>query len=307
MSFLKRKTHKPQSVETITEPEQGFAQIAFTDIDTAIDNKLTAAEWRLWMYLMKIDRYGDKWRDLPAPTEIAVRLGMDRRTVEKAMFRLDELGLYSVRVQKWQGVNSSAARAHDTAQSMKQAKKSRETAKPSQDKGGYLAQDTVNLPNEGLNNPSTVNLPNEGLNNPDRAPEPLPDKNFSAPHTIKTYSDFIQTFSEGERENFEIFIREEWKRLRGDEIVSLDRFLAKPEDQQSWHERFLKSPVGKEAKKRAIASGRDWRNAPCFMEWIHEAFNRGYEWVHENEAEREQRRTFYDWAFAVNAFEGVCL
>jgi len=86
MSLLKRKTHKPQAVETITEPEQGFAQIAFTDIDTAIENKLTAAEWRLWMYLMKIDRYGDKWRDLPAPTEIAVRLGMDRRTVEKAMF-----------------------------------------------------------------------------------------------------------------------------------------------------------------------------------------------------------------------------
>ncbi len=132
-------------------------------------------------------------------------------------------------------------------------------------------------------------------------------KASSALQTIQTYSDFIQTLSEGERENFETFIREEWRRLKGDEIVSLDRFLAKPEDQQSWHERFLKSPVGKEAKKRAIASSHDWRNDPCFIEWIHEAFNRGYEWVHEDEAEREQRKTFYDWAFAVNAFEGVCL
>jgi len=138
-------------------------------------------------------------------------------------------------------------------------------------------------------------------------PEPSNSKDSSAPHTIQTYSDFIQTLSEGERENFETFIREEWRRLKGDEIVSLDRFLAKPEDQQSWHERFLKSPAGKEAKKRAIASSHDWRNDPCFMEWIYEAFNRGYEWVHEDEAEREQRKTFYDWAFAVNAFEGVCL
>ncbi|MBA2749297.1 MAG: hypothetical protein H0U45_11300 [Tatlockia sp.] len=307
MSFLKRKTHKPQAVETIAEPEQGFAQIAFADIDTAIDNKLTAAEWRLWMYLTKIDRYGDKWRDLPAPIEIAVRLGMDRRTVEKAMFRLDELGLYSVRVQKWQGVNSSAARAHDTAQFMKQAKKSRESVKPALDKGGYLAQNAVNLPNERLNNPSTVNLPNERLNNPDRALELLPDNSSSAPHTIKTYSNFIQTLLESERENFEKFVREEWRRLKREEIVSLERFLAKPEDLKSWYERFLKSPVGKEAKKKAIASGRDWQNDPCFIEWIHEAFHRGYEWVHENEADREQRNAFYDWAFAVNAFEGVCL
>ena len=138
-------------------------------------------------------------------------------------------------------------------------------------------------------------------------PEPINSNASSAPQTIQTYSDLIKTLSEGERENFEKFIREEWRRLKGEEIVSLERFLAKPEDLKSWHEKFLKSPVGKEAKKKVIASGRDWRNDPCFMEWIHEAFHRGYEWVHESEADREQRNAFYDWAFAVNAFEGVCL
>ena len=87
----------------------------------------------------------------------------------------------------------------------------------------------------------------------------------------------------------------------------MERFLAKPEDFKSWRERFLKSPVGKVAKKKVIASGRNWRNDPCFMEWIHEAFHRGYAWVHENAVDRERRNDFYDWAFAVNAFEGVCL
>lgn len=87
MSFLKRKTHKPQAVETITEPEQGFAQIAFTDIDTAIDNKLTSAELRLWLYLEKVKP------SKPTSKELAKRLGTSPRTIEKAIDRLAELGL----------------------------------------------------------------------------------------------------------------------------------------------------------------------------------------------------------------------
>ncbi len=87
MSFLKRKTHKPQAVETIAEPEQGFAQIAFTDINTAIDNKLTSAELRLWLYLEKVKP------SKPTSKELAKRLGTSPRTIEKAIDRLAELGL----------------------------------------------------------------------------------------------------------------------------------------------------------------------------------------------------------------------
>lgn len=145
-----------------------------------------------------------------------------------------------------------------------------------------------------------------------RVPKPAQQKASSAPHTIQTYSDFIQTLSDSERENFEKFVREEWKRMTtrngqpGEEIVSLERFLAREEDLQNWHQRFLKSPAGKVAKKEAIASTHDWRNDPRFDSWIWEAFNRGYEWIHENEAEREQRRTFCDWAHQVDAYE-VCV
>lgn len=290
MSFLKRKTHKPQTVETITEPEQGFAQIAFTEIDTAIDNKLTAAEWRLWMYLMKIDRYGDKWRDLPVPTEIAVRLGMDRRTVEKAMFRLDELGLYSVRVQKWQGINSSAARAHDTAQSMKQAKKSREAVKPAQGEGGYLAQNAVNLPNERLNNPNMVNLPNERLNNPNRLPEALPHKDSNAPQTIKTCSDLIKTLSEGERENFLNFSLEKCK--------SLPKL---PELPMKWIEahsselyaQFKSTP---EATTATVAN-KDWTQHSDWEEWLQEMREGVPRFVALGTCfDRKMRRAIADWA-----------
>ncbi len=145
------------------------------------------------------------------------------------------------------------------------------------------------------------------------APEPLPDKDSSTPKTIKTYSNFIHTLSDSERENFEKFVREQWKKITaknqeaGQEIVSMERFLSNPEDLNNWWEKFLKSAVGRAAKKKALATSRDWRNEECFDKWIWEAFNRGYEWVHENEAERSLRQNFHDWAFAVNAFEGVCL
>jgi hypothetical protein len=123
----------------------------------------------------------------------------------------------------------------------------------------------------------------------------------------KSYLEFIRSLSDSERENFEKFVRVEWKQLKGEEIVSLERFLAREEDFKNWHQKFLNSPAGRESKKKAITTGYDWRNDARFNEWIWKAFNRGYEWVHEDETEREQRKAFYDWAFEVNAFEGVCL
>ena len=120
------------------------------------------------------------------------------------------------------------------------------------------------------------------------------------------YQVFINSLSEGEGESFEKFVREEWKRLKGEEIVSLERFLAREEDIKNWHQRFLNSPAGREAKKRAIAAQFDWRNDPRFDDWIWKAFNGGYLWTQEDEAEREQRYAFYCWAQDTNAYEGVC-
>ena len=158
MSLLKRTTHQPQPVESIPEPKQGFIQIDFADIDTVIDKKLTAAEMKLWLYLSKIDRFGDRFVDLPTPKELAIRLGLSQRTVEKAMFRLDELKLYTIRIKAWQGANSSAARARQTAEALKQAKKDRTTPEPLPDKDGYLAANPVNFSEAGKINRESEKL-----------------------------------------------------------------------------------------------------------------------------------------------------
>lgn len=86
-SLLKRKTHQPQVVEEITEPSVGFAQIDFADIDRAINNKLTSAELRLWLYLEKLKPYK------PTSKELGKHLGTSPRTIERAIDRLAEVGL----------------------------------------------------------------------------------------------------------------------------------------------------------------------------------------------------------------------
>jgi hypothetical protein len=139
-----------------------------------------------------------------------------------------------------------------------------------------------------------------------RSPELGSSNGSGCPQTYSDYSNFIQTLSEGERDNFEKFVRVEWKRIKGEEIVSLERFLAREEDIKNWHDRFLNSPAGKEAKKKAITAQFNWRAEPRFDDWIWKAFNGGYLWTQEDEAEREQRYAFWEWAQDTNAYEGVC-
>lgn len=121
---------------------------------------------------------------------------------------------------------------------------------------------------------------------------------------------FSLSLSIAERENFENFIREEWKKKTtkpgqpGEEIISLERFLAKEEDCKNWYALFLNSPAGKQAKKEAIAAQYDWENDPRFEEWLNRAFYDGYAWAQENEAEREQRIAFLEWAQATDPYQG---
>lgn len=69
-------------------------------IDTAIANKLTGVEWSLWMYLMRLNPFADCtsdgepiYKDIPSPSDLAIILGRDRKTIERAAKHLEKLGL----------------------------------------------------------------------------------------------------------------------------------------------------------------------------------------------------------------------
>jgi hypothetical protein len=320
MTTKTRTIRRPQEFEE--SALQGYFMISKQDAAVVISNKLTGSQCRLWLYLMLVDPFADytpggevKYHDLPTIAEIAVAVGSSPDTVEKDLRKLRKLGLYEYRTVTVQGHNLTAARAKAEAEHLSKSKSQKNSRKSSTDKGSaYLSPDSAYLsPDSAYLSPDSAYLsPDSAYLSPPETPEPLPNQDSSAPQNNQIYSDFSNSLSEAERENFEKFVRDSWRKITarngepGEEIVSLERFLHKPEDLKNWWQKFLNSPSGRQAKKKA-ATKQDWRNDPRFNEWIWEAFERGYEWVHENEAEREERNFFYDWAFAVNAFEGVCL
>lgn len=74
--------------------------------------------------------------------------------------------------------------------------------------------------------------------------------------------------SGNQRESFEKFVRDEWRRIKGQEIVSIERFLAKEEDLKNWYDRFLTSATGQAMKPDAKADATDWASHPDWEDWL---------------------------------------
>lgn len=153
-------------------------------IDIAIANKLTSVEWSLWMYLMRVNPFADCtsdgepiYKDVPSPTDLAVVLGRDRKTIERAGRRLNDLGLYKLRVKSWVGFNETAAQSKRLLQERK-IKKSSEGLNNSN-------QDNL-IPNGTKKSQIELANPKKGLASPDLKAERLPDKGFDSSQTIQT-------------------------------------------------------------------------------------------------------------------------
>lgn len=153
MVRLKRTTHSSRGISL--KQMEGFSLLSHKASATAINNRLTGSQFRLWHYLMMIDPFADQtsdgeriYHDIPSPDQIGLAIGTHARTVEKDMARLEDLGLYAKRVTGWQGYNLSAEEARNASAAMKQAKAERtapalpvehpKCPEPLQDKGGYL-------------------------------------------------------------------------------------------------------------------------------------------------------------------------
>ena len=68
--------------------------------DYLIDAKLTAAEYRLYLHLMKLESVAGKDAEVPEPRTIMERLGINRDTFFVGIARLRELGLYDFRAKR---------------------------------------------------------------------------------------------------------------------------------------------------------------------------------------------------------------
>ncbi|MGI8503370.1 MAG: hypothetical protein ACR2LR_19885 [Hassallia sp.] len=206
MTTKTRTVRRPQQVEE--SRVQGYFMISRRDAATAIANKLTGSQCRLWLYLMIVDPFADhtsggeiKYHDLPSIAEIAIAVGSSPDTVDKDLRKLRKLGLYEYRTVTVQGHNSTAANAKAEADRLKS--KSKSSSKPNQDKGSaYLSGDGAYLSGDSA------------YLSGDREPEPLSDKDYGALSDHSNYSDFIKTLSEGERESFLEFGKKKAEELK---------------------------------------------------------------------------------------------
>ena len=81
-----------------------YARIPAEAIDIAEAN-LNKSEFRVWLYLWKVDAFGDKMRVFPSPEKIGEALNLHKRTVSRACDTLEDLGLFTFQVQQWRGIN----------------------------------------------------------------------------------------------------------------------------------------------------------------------------------------------------------
>ena len=113
-------------MEFTPENLRGFIMLSKEDLSKAIVSKLTASQWKLWMYLMMIDSFADKtrdgeliYKDIPSPQQISTQLGLNYHTVVKDLRHLRKLGFYDYRITGWQGFNYSADNAKSESHNLK--------------------------------------------------------------------------------------------------------------------------------------------------------------------------------------------
>ena len=225
---------------------EGFFMISNKDVALAIVNKLTGSQLRLWLYLMMIDPFADKtnsgekiYRPIPSPQEIAIKIGASPETVQKDMRKLKKFGLYEYRTTAWRGHNQSAANAKKESERLK---KKKAQTKSEQNKRLNKPSKSLNNPPKGLNNPSeSLNKPEPRLNNLSNDAENTEKSTIlEQPQTSQTYTDFLNSLSEEEREDFLRYVKEQIKDFNKP-IIDLEAWLAsKTKANQNRWEVFFK-------------------------------------------------------------------
>jgi hypothetical protein len=126
------------------------------------------------------------------------------------------------------------------------------------------------------------------------APKPMHSKDSEKPHTTHTYSDFINSLSEGERESFLEFGQKNAAELKNPPVQLPQKWI-----QRNWEE--LANQWYKSAGKVSPAQTEKWENHPQRLEWIDKIRSLGFAaFIYESGSLDEQRKEFYEWANAKN-------
>ncbi|MDJ0726311.1 MAG: hypothetical protein QNJ38_14450 [Prochloraceae cyanobacterium] len=186
--------------------------------------KLTAAEWRIWSYLVEIDPWGDRYQDIDS-LDVMSKCDCSRATFYRAIAKFQKLQIFDIQDKGFSIRNLTGASQIKSAQAKEQNIKLKQADLKNEQAVSKIILDSQKcescLKNEtGF---SKMRLDSQICEN--QPPETPPDKNFKSPQTLQTYADFKQTLSEGERENFFNFVRKKTENLEKP-INDLEAWLA---------------------------------------------------------------------------------
>ena len=204
--------------------------------------KLTAAEWRIWSYLVEIDPWGDKYHDLDL-FNVMSECDSSKATFYRAIAKFQDLGLFDFQNQGFSFKNETGTERL---------------------RKGYLKNETtvskMRQPVSKMRQPvSKMRQPvskmrQESQKCENQTPECPSNNGSSSSQTIQTYSDFIKTLSDSERERFFEFVEEKTKNFPH-AIMDLEAWLAKSNSAgrnrwEIYYQRFVKAQTIKSPPKQ---------------------------------------------------------
>ncbi|HEY9670476.1 MAG TPA: hypothetical protein V6D11_03465 [Waterburya sp.] len=161
-----------------------FVQIPLELIRYVRSCKLSGNQYDLWLYFWELDPFGDRWVDIPPPAEIARILNVNERTIRRSAQRLQDLELFDFQIEKWKCRNTTASVKLKSSPTDKNVRVQTKRSK------------------RGQNDPNVSNgieMSENGQNDPNVTPEASFNKDSDS---LQTYTDFLQTLSDTEREKF---------------------------------------------------------------------------------------------------------
>ena len=186
--------------------------------DRLLEIKLTAAEWRVWCYLVSLDPFGDRGAKF-SPAKLMLKCSIKKTTYFATKAKFQKLGLFDFRDGVTKVVNlQTSLEKSDNSDYSQQAEIIESEISESEISDSEIL--------EFGNSESHSEISESQFGNSDnRSLKPIPSKASKTPQTIQTYTDFIQTLSESERENFLKFVEKKIHNLEKP-INDLEAWLA---------------------------------------------------------------------------------
>jgi DNA-binding MarR family transcriptional regulator len=186
----------------------------------SLNKKLTASELSIYLWLKTKDPFGDKLVEADT-LKIAEDLNVSRRTVQRALVKLDREELIDLVITKFHYRVKSAKSSDRQITEVKERLRVATPVSPSDTK---IAEATPRSPQRHQDRRSATSVAEVSPVSPVSS-ETQSEQEVQNSKIIKTYSDFKDSLSDSERENFFDFVKEKTKNLN-QPINDIEAWLA---------------------------------------------------------------------------------